>query len=100
VTFWNVQSRFSMQPTSGRGSPGEFGAPWQSGAVCTSAFICSWPSDRSAYLPEKNTVRSCVRRSRESNGPLERRSQSVQSLSPGVKNAGFLSELKKPSACT
>jgi hypothetical protein len=94
VTLRYVQRRFSRHPIITRGWPVELVVPWQSGAVCTSAFICSWPSDLSAYGPEKNTERSCVSRSSSLNGPFDSRSQSVQSLSPVAKNAGFCSELK------
>ena len=46
----------------------------------------------------KKTCRSWSRRSRELNPPFDGRSQSVQSLSPGVKIAGAFRALKKPRA--
>jgi hypothetical protein len=49
------------------------------------------PSDRSVA---KKTLRSYWSRSSELKPPLLVRSQSVQSLSPGVKIAGLSSELK------
>src|SRR5689334_1990841 len=89
VTPPNVQRRFSTQ---GTGPP----TPRHSGVDCTSRRIRCWPSENGVL---KNIERSWSRRSRDEKPPLEGRSQSVQSLSPGVRMAGAFRELKKPSAC-
>src|SRR5690349_3899202 len=91
TTPFTVQRRFSTQPT--------LLLLWsrQSGSVCTSCWIGSCPSEE---IVLKNNCRSWSSRSREENPPLLVRSQSVQSLSPGVKIAADCSELKYPSACT
>src|SRR5262245_45540758 len=96
VAVWNVQRPFSTQPVKVRGWPVRLVVPWQSGAVCSSSSIVCWPNDR---LSEKKTLRSYCSRSSELKPPFEVRSQSVQSLSPGVKIAGSRSESKYPSPC-
>ena len=79
------QRRFSTQ---GDGPAG----PRQSGCVWTSWRIRRCPSE---YCVLKNSRRSKSSRSRDENPGI--RSQSTQSLSPGVNTAGASSALKKAS---
>jgi hypothetical protein len=96
VTLLNVQRRFSTHGVENVGLPVALVVPRQRGVDCTSTFIGFSPSDRS--VPKK-TARSYCSRSSELKPPFVVRSQSVQSLSPGMKNAGFFSESKKASPC-
>jgi len=66
-----------------------------SGVVCTSWRIRCFPSENGVL---KKTFRSWSRRSSDEKPPFEARSQSVQSLSPGVNMAASFSELKYPRA--
>src|SRR5215510_1089711 len=100
VTLWNVQRRFS---THGVGKYGPavdpavvLVVPTHGGAVWTSVVIVFCPNDWSV---EKKSSRSRCSRSSSLNEPFDGRSQSVQSLSPGVKNAGWCRELRYPIYC-
>jgi hypothetical protein len=91
VTPLKVQRRFSTHGVRKVGKPVELVVPRHNGFDCTSSFIRCRPSETSSA---KKNVRPYCRRSSELNPPFVVRSQSVQSLSPGVKIAGFSSESK------
>ena len=84
VTPPMFQRRFSTQGTSPA-------TPRHNPSVWTSWRIRCRPSENGLL---KKTRRSWSRRSSDEYPPLAGRSQSVQSLSPGVKTAGAFSELK------
>ena len=90
VTSLNVQRRFSTHGVVG-GLTGRAAARGTAASVCTSSFIVCLPSDVGVL---KKRCRSYSSRSSELKPPFEVRSQSVQSLSPGVKIAGFSSALR------
>src|SRR5262249_509315 len=90
-----VHRRFSTHG-SGALAPPAF-SPRHSGVVCTSWCSLCCPRVNGVL---KKTWRSCESRSSDEKPPFDARSQSVQSLSPGVNTAGARSELKYPSERT
>src|SRR5262249_44085720 len=100
VTLWNVHRRFSAHgggDWSGGGAGGGLLVPGHNGAGGAVGVLVFLASGRCV---EKRNCRSCCSGSSSLNEPFAGRSQSVQSLSPGVKNAGCWSELKYVSACS
>ena len=88
VTPLNVQRRFSTHGVL----PFDPQAEWRRLHLLLDAVR---PKENGVL---KNTCRSWSSRSATKKPPFDGRSQSVQSLSPGVNTAGARSELKNPSA--